>query len=259
MEANARQQVEEYVRKKFQSAHQKISDEYQRKMDALRRFGQGNTAYSIYADPRYIDLFAERVNALVMANANIRLEAYKLFGVAIDESLLAGVTTVKNEILAATISSRSYEAMKQRPHDPEHGKAIAASFRQQLTIKTQYVLNDVSCLIEEHKRMPKDNALAHYSATGPNARIIINGIDQSHNYVTTNEQNVFSQMRDVIKTQVLPEDQARLLERLAALEEASYKPTFGEQWIQFRAAAADYMTILLPFVPALMDIISRHT
>jgi hypothetical protein len=47
-----------------------------------------------------------------------------------------------------------------------------------------------------------------------------------------------------------------MLDRLDALKAAEGKPTFGERYREFVASAADHMTLLAPFLPALTALLA---
>jgi hypothetical protein len=52
-------------------------------------------------------------------------------------------------------------------------------------------------------------------------------------------------------------DQGRVLEKLDALEKAQNSPTFAQRYTEFIAAAADYVTLLTPFMPALAEMVRK--
>ena len=70
----------------------------------------------------------------------------------------------------------------------------------------------------------------------------------------SNEQ-LYDDLAHVIEQQVASAVQrADLLNRLEALESAPDKITWGEKYREFIASAADHMTLLAPFLPALTSL-----
>lgn len=84
-----------------------------------------------------------------------------------------------------------------------------------------------------------------------NARLNINSTDSSHN-VTSNSGDVFYNLTNVIEKEV-KEDETRLA-LLACIEEmqkAKNDSSFTQKYTNFISMAANYMTIISPFIPAL--------
>jgi len=52
------------------------------------------------------------------------------------------------------------------------------------------------------------------------------------------------------------EDRRKILDALAALQESHGKPSFTQQYTKFIAMAADYMTLLSPFIPQLTQMLA---
>jgi len=91
-----------------------------------------------------------------------------------------------------------------------------------------------------------------YNLTGAHARVNIQSEDNSINISSVTNEELFSEIANAIKEHVANEVQRlEMLEKLSALEQATDKPTMGERYREFIACAADYMTLLTPFLPAL--------
>lgn len=91
-----------------------------------------------------------------------------------------------------------------------------------------------------------------YHLTGANPRVNVHSTDQSTNSVTITTETVFAQLRETIAGQVTDgEQKAALLSQLAQLEEAKGTSSFLERYQSFIATAANHMTLLAPFIPAL--------
>lgn len=122
--------------------------------------GRGNAAYSRYSDDRHVRLYAEMVNSWARTMGNVMMDAYEMYAAPFDEQILIEVRKIRDGGVRALSGSIDFEmnleAMRN-VRNGEHGKAIAANFRRQLMVQTQYVDREVSCILEERKAKPKDN------------------------------------------------------------------------------------------------------
>jgi hypothetical protein len=95
-----------------------------------------------------------------------------------------------------------------------------------------------------------------YNVTGPNARININSVDLSANVVDISAENLFTELRKAIREGVAETSRrAAVLKAVDGLETSKEKPSFGQRYREFIAAAADHMTLLAPFIPALTQLL----
>jgi hypothetical protein len=188
MEPELKQKVDSYLTTKFSAERQKLHEEARLKASALPRRGVGNSAYSEFSDERHVRIQAESVRALVLKRAEIHLEAYELYDVAPDEAIVADARMLLEAIVAARSSAvagqLSLEVMRN-VRGSEHSKAIGTNFKRQLTIQTQYTINEVICLMEKARVMHSKRREVPPSITiqGANARVNINSVDTSHNEV----------------------------------------------------------------------------
>jgi hypothetical protein len=91
-----------------------------------------------------------------------------------------------------------------------------------------------------------------YLQTGAGSRLNVESVDNSVNYVTISERDVFPKLRDEIDSQV-PDSPEKLeiLARLRELEEAKGSPSYGTKFREFISVAANLMTIIAPFIQPL--------
>jgi hypothetical protein len=90
---------------------------------------------------------------------------------------------------------------------------------------------------------------------GANPRAYINSQDFSTNII--NEANVFEQARKAIESRVGQESERKeILNRLEALEKAKGKAAYVVRYREFISAAADHMTVLAPYIPALSQLLA---
>jgi hypothetical protein len=91
-----------------------------------------------------------------------------------------------------------------------------------------------------------------YNVQGPNARVNVQSTDSSRNIANVGETELFQKLRSAIESGVLDGTQrTRLLVATSELEQATGTPLFAEKLQQMLAGAANCMTILTPFLPAL--------
>jgi hypothetical protein len=98
-----------------------------------------------------------------------------------------------------------------------------------------------------------------YHLTGVGSRVNVNSTDNSTN-VTISESELFSKMREEI-TEKVPstEKRDRLLQKVSALEKERDLPSAWERYKELIAVAADHMTIICPFIPALTEMIEPRS
>jgi len=88
--------------------------------------------------------------------------------------------------------------------------------------------------------------------TGPNARVNIQSIDSSTNVVEV-EPALFVRIRAAIDQGVQDGELLnKLQEKVTELERTQGTPSFAARYKEFIALAANHMTLLAPFIPALL-------
>jgi len=96
------------------------------------------------------------------------------------------------------------------------------------------------------------------SISGPNSRVNIGSTDTSTN--VTISDGIFSELRRALNDGISDDAQRlQMTELVARLEKAPDKKGAMAAYQALIASAADHMTLLAPFLPALTDIISRLT
>ena len=90
-----------------------------------------------------------------------------------------------------------------------------------------------------------------------NSRINIGSIDKSKNKISINQENVFFELKNVIEKEIEDsKDREELLKKIEEMENLQGTKDFNEKYTSFVQSAADYMTILAPFIPTLSNFIS---
>lgn len=158
MDAAPRQNIARYAANAFKVECRRIVDESNQKMKALPPVGQGNSAYSPYSDDRHIRIYIQRVHDLVMAKAGTLMDAYELYGTPLDGHILTAATKFMNETLAGMTAAAKGQlsvVAARTSRNQQHASMIGEAFEQRLACDTRYVLNDVSCRIEQRKANPE--------------------------------------------------------------------------------------------------------
>jgi hypothetical protein len=102
--------------------------------------------------------------------------------------------------------------------------------------------------------MAKKNSAptTNYYVQGENARVNVNSTDHSVNVVMKSTEEFFGAIRERIESGISDgEERGKILDALAALQESHGKPSFAQRYTEFIAMAADYVTLISPFVPQL--------
>ena len=95
-----------------------------------------------------------------------------------------------------------------------------------------------------------------YNLIGPNARVNIQSSDSSTNVVSVESAVLFDNLREAIRKSSLDSTVARqLIQNVNAMQSAVGTKTFGERYKEFIAVAADNMTLVAPFLPALTQLL----
>ena len=95
-----------------------------------------------------------------------------------------------------------------------------------------------------------------YNVRGANPRVSVNSFDASVNVVTTSTTSVFQRIKQAINDTVSDRDRrAELLRHVEDMERAQGTPSFLERYQALIAMAADHLTLLTPFLPALTDML----
>jgi hypothetical protein len=92
--------------------------------------------------------------------------------------------------------------------------------------------------------------------SGHNARVNISSTDNSVNQMVENSEKVFSELAEALRRNVAQDDaRDRLLTLVEDMRSGASKGTFKEKYQKFITAAANHMTIVAPFLPALTQLL----
>lgn len=95
-----------------------------------------------------------------------------------------------------------------------------------------------------------------FNLTGSNVRVNLNSTDNSVNLMKSQNEAVFTDLRQAILGGVEGELQAKLLAGVTELEKAHQTPNFNVRFQEFMTVAANAITVVGPFLPALSKMLS---
>lgn len=196
----------------------------------------------------------ETIKALTVARLESILEGYELFEVPIDDSM---AVNIRDEVI---------QGMNQIIHAPTDDTLVGLPaltttlypglLAQEVGISAAWVKTQ----IDRRRLMAKKNegSTIIYNVQGDNARWNVGSTDNSVNIVTKSNDEFFTMLRDRIESAVPEGDQRKvILQKLAALQESHGQPSFAQRYTDFMAAAANHITVIVPFVPALTEMLHK--
>jgi hypothetical protein len=96
-----------------------------------------------------------------------------------------------------------------------------------------------------------------YNLSGPNARVNIRSTDSSTNVVNVESAALFDKLRNKMQEAIKDADALkRLSEQVDAMQAAAGTESFLGTYQKFISVAADHLTLLTPFLPALTQLLS---
>jgi hypothetical protein len=96
-----------------------------------------------------------------------------------------------------------------------------------------------------------------FNLEGAHSRVNIQSQDNSVNVFHQSAENIFADIRHLIQTHIADDvERTEILNRLNELEAAKGSDRFSEKYQSFIASAANHMTVLAPFIPALTQMLA---
>jgi hypothetical protein len=270
MNSAIRNEIESYADLAFRTRRQKIDDEYQNELNAelkkLTSHGVGHNSSG--REVTELRLKAEKLAKLILAKTEVLIDAYQSHRVPLDEkAILEQINSLSVQSAGGMVSGYKGEAAMRgvRTSRPDPSlPAKAQSFQRELMRRSHAAQTEAKLLIKKAKlaesHPPKPQAQVHneYHLHGPNSRVNISSTDQSVNTVFVQADEVFAKMRTNLEAAIADAtERAEVLQRLSALEEAQGTSTFSAQLGTFLAFAANWTTVITPFLPALAEIAHR--
>jgi hypothetical protein len=129
---------------------------------------------------------------------------------------------------------------------------------QQMLGRLEVMNQDTDFSLERAARPGVPQNVNVYNLHGAHSRVNIQSEDQSVNVSSITEQQVFSGIRQAIAQGVSDDtERGAILDKLDALEKSVRSTDFLSKYQSFINAVASHMTIILPFIPALTQMLGR--
>ena len=135
---------------------------------------------------------------------------------------------------------------------------VDSGFQQGLHSIPAHYQSKVRKNTAESPRSPRPAAEPQvvYNLIGPNARVNIQSSDSSTNVVSVESAVLFDDLRKTIRESSLDSTvEQQLIQNVEAMQSAVGTKKFAEHYGEFIAAAADHMTLVAPFLPALAQML----
>jgi hypothetical protein len=199
----------------------------------------------------------KRIDELLQARVDGLLEGCELHSVPVDDGLASSMI---DEILKLK-ENLIQDAQQSANQSTDLGMGIVKRDQFGQLVRSESKISGASLRVQidrrrfSHRENKGMNIVYQVSGYG---RVNVNSIDNSTNIVTVSSDQIFAKMQEVIKAGV-PDGSHKddILERLTALESAQSSPSFAKQYIELLGVAADHMTLLSPFLPALAEMAGR--
>jgi len=200
------------------------------------------------------NLSQELTGNMAMGYLEAALETCALYNIRLDERLCTGIKVAIKEFLVAQRKNALLHDAQRLPG----AVRVPISVRQQLSGDRNLPrFNEVLIELEKARiEGTRDTAQEEpqvnhvFNVHGPNARVNIDSTDNSTNVV--HQGMPFSELRKAIESGVSDGvERAAILQRLSDLEAATDRESGAGRYQAFIAAAADHMTLIGPYLPAL--------
>lgn len=251
------EKARQFARTRYTGEVESIVREHEEKIARMRNQLSARGALmsgAMIAETARID--GEQIKAITEARLDAILEGYELYGIPIDEQM------------AINICDEIVQGMKQLIYNCKcptlGGNALSGLESEYPKMVAQAVglsANLVKTQIDRKRLMPKKNEgstiTTIYNVHGDNARWNTNSTDNSVNVVTKSTEEFFAALRERIESGVSGADQKDILAKLTALEASHGQPSFAQRYTDFMAAAANHITVIVPFIPALTEMLHK--
>jgi hypothetical protein len=246
----------QFARTRYTGEIENIVRDHERKIAEMRSHlaarGILQSGYMVSENAR---IHGEQVKAMIEARLDAILEGYELYGIAIDDQMAINIC---DEVIQGTNQlvynckcpsfggSAPFGLESQYPRMVAQAVGLSAN-----PVKTEI---DRSWLMTKKESSPTTN----YYVQGENARVNVNTTDNSVNVVMESREEFFGTLQQRIESGV-PErgERRKILDALTVLRESHGKPSFAQSYTDFMAAAANHITVIVPFIPALTEMLHK--
>jgi hypothetical protein len=200
--------------------------------------------------PALIRWASTRIRELIGAEADAYIEAFNAFNLRCDDAAEKSLRDDAQQMTAGAISNVRGDRVVHSLHLGQ-GVPWHLDIEREMSISVREAvarMRSQRAVVDNH---PKEVGVSHtFNIHGANARVNINSTDQSTNVV---HQGVpFEQLRTAIQSGISDGvERANLLQRLQELEAATDQESRSRRYQDFIALAANHMTIIAPYLPAI--------
>ena len=253
-QSQALEKARQFARTRYTGEIENIVREHQQKIGEMRNQLAARgllMSGAMIRETARID--AEQVRAMTEARLDAILEGYELHGIAIDDQM------------AVDICDEIIQGMNQLAFNckcPTWGGSVPSGLESDYPRMVAQAVglsaNLVKTQIDRRRLMVKktEGSTTIYNVQGDNARWNINSADHSVNVITKSSAEFFTALRERVESGVPDGDERKkILDAVTALEQTHGKPTFAQRYTDLIAAAANHMTLLAPFIPALSEML----
>jgi hypothetical protein len=246
--------AKEYAARKYSSLRDdiqlKFNDELAQVRAGLAARGLANSGPMMKAAA---DNRTNLLKTLIQARVDALIDGFELYGVVISEEITSLIIR-EAEKLHSMVAAHAMQTVL--------GGLTCKSDRSiDLLSRAPVPIAAIRCQIEERRAKPKmapqqPSVTNVYHISGDNSRVT-HGADQSTNVIVTSSEQVFNVMREKIRASIPPGEQESIIARLGSLEQAQGTPSFATRYADFIAVAANHMTVIAPFIPALAELLKK--
>lgn len=260
-------EIQSYADLAFRARRQKIDDEYQKELRAeLERLASHGVGHNSSArETTELRLKSEKLTKLILSKTQVLIEAFRSHGRPLNErEILGEIYSLSTQSAAGMVSGYKGEATMRGVRTSRPDPALPAktqSFERELMRRSHAAQTEAKLLVKQAKLAESQPVAAptqvhnEYHVHGPNSRVNVGSTDQSINTVLVHPDEVFTKLGDALTVAIANhEEQTEILQRLSALEAARGTPSFSERLGTFLAFAANWTTVITPFLPALAEI-----
>jgi hypothetical protein len=113
-----------------------------------------------------------------------------------------------------------------------------------------HILSEQKLWLESIMKSASSNANT-YNVTGPNARVNVGSTDNSTNVVTTDNAELFNQLRALVQGVADEAARTAIASAVNDMEQSAGKTAFIQHYTRFISVAADHVGLFGPLLPAL--------
>lgn len=204
-------------------------------------------------------IYAATIEKALHARTDALLEGVELHDVELDDAkdaILKELEQRKVELVRTYSDSLEKLAYLQR-------LGMGAYLGSEMENAGNRALGEIRANIERRRLRKKQAAASQnvtnvYHVAGHNVRFNTNSTDNSVNIVSISQEEVFATLKQQI-LEKMPDDEQRseILRRVESMAQVQGTRSFAEKYTDFISAAANHISIIGPFIPALSEMLKR--